>query len=58
MSGLEESLNPENFLRIHRSCIVNIDRVKELHPLFSGDYVVIMRDNRELTLSRNTATAF
>ena len=53
MSGLEESLNPENFLRIHRSCIVNIDRVKELHPLFSGDYVVIMQDKRELTLSRN-----
>ena len=53
MSGLEESLNPENFLRIHRSCIVNIDRVKELHPLFSGDYVVIMNDKRELTLSRN-----
>jgi two-component system LytT family response regulator len=53
MSGLEESLNPENFLRIHRSCIVNIDRVKELHPLFSGDYVVVMQDKRELTLSRN-----
>ncbi len=53
MSGLEESLNPENFLRIHRSCIVNIDRVKELHPLFSGDYMVIMQDKRELTLSRN-----
>jgi len=53
MSGLEESLNPENFLRIHRSCIVNIDRVKELHPLFSGDYMVIMHDKRELTLSRN-----
>ncbi|MDQ3062554.1 MAG: LytTR family DNA-binding domain-containing protein [Acidobacteriota bacterium] len=53
MSGLEESLNPEKFLRIHRSCIVNIDRVKELHPLFSGDYVVIMHDKCELTLSRN-----
>ncbi|HSK73863.1 MAG TPA: LytTR family DNA-binding domain-containing protein [Pyrinomonadaceae bacterium] len=53
MSGLEETLDPEKFLRIHRSCIVNIDRVKELHPLFSGDYLVILQDKQELTLSRN-----
>ncbi len=53
MGSLEESLNPEKFLRIHRSCIVNIDRVKELHPLFSGDYVVMLHNGQELTLSRN-----
>jgi two-component system LytT family response regulator len=52
MARLESSLDPEKFVRIHRSAIVNVDRVKELHPLFRGDYTVILRDGRELTLSK------
>ncbi len=52
MARLESSLDPEKFARIHRSAIVNVDRVKELHPLFRGDYTVILRDGRELTLSK------
>ena len=40
-------------MRIHRSTIVNIDRIKELRPLFNGDHVVILRDGTRLTLSRN-----
>lgn len=53
MKALEESLDPERFLRIHRSTIVNLERVKELEPWFNGEYRVILRDGRILTLSAN-----
>src|SRR5262249_15102954 len=53
MNGLEARLDPQKFLRIHRSTIVNIERVKELHPWFHGDYQVVLRDGTELTLSRS-----
>ena len=46
-------LPPGQFVRISRSAIVNIDRVKELQPLFHGEYAVILRDNTRLTLSRS-----
>jgi two-component system LytT family response regulator len=52
MNHLEARLDPDKFLRIHRSRLVNLDRIKELHPLFNGDYVVILHDGTELTLSR------
>jgi two-component system LytT family response regulator len=52
MARLEACLDPEKFARIHRSTIVNVDRVKELHPLFRGDYTVVLRDGRELTLAK------
>ena len=51
MNGLEGRLDPERFLRIHRSTIVNIERIKELQPWFHGDYIVILRDDRQLTMS-------
>jgi two-component system LytT family response regulator len=51
MSQMETCL-PEKFVRIHRSSIVNIDRIKELHPLFRGDYAVILRSGHQLTLSK------
>ncbi len=53
MSRLETILDPARFARIHRSAIVNIDRVKELHPLFRGDYEVVLRNGRKLTLHRS-----
>ncbi len=53
MSSLADRLDPEKFQRIHRSTIVNLDRVRELEPLFHGDYLVRLRDGTELTLSRN-----
>lgn len=49
---LEQKLDPEKFTRIHRSSIVNIDRIKSLHPLFNGDHLIILRDGTELNLSR------
>ncbi len=53
MSGLEARLDPEKFLRIHRSTIVNIERIRELQPWFHGDYIVLLRDGTKLTLSRS-----
>ena len=58
MAKLETRLDPKRFLRIHRSTVVHIDRIKELHPMFSGDYAVILRDNTELALSRNYRERF
>ena len=52
MNSIESRLDPKLFLRIHRSRIVNMERVKELHPWFNGDYAVILRDGTKLMLSR------
>ena len=53
MSALESRLPPEKFVRISRSTIVNIERLKELQPLYHGTYAVILQDGTKLTLSRN-----
>ncbi len=53
MNDLEAKLDPEKFLRIHRSAIVNLDRVKEMHAHFNGEYVVVLTDGTELKLSRS-----
>jgi two-component system LytT family response regulator len=53
ISTLESQLDPKKFLRIHRSTIVNIDRVRELQPWFHNEYRVILRDGTELMLSRS-----
>lgn len=58
MNSIEAKLDPSQFMRIHRSTIVNIDRIKELHPMFSGDYSAILRDGTELALSRNYRERF
>jgi two-component system LytT family response regulator len=50
--GLEAQLDPGRFLRIHRSTIVNLDRVREIQPLFHGEYRVVLHDGTKLTLSR------
>ena len=52
MHDLEGRLDPERFVRIHRSVIVNLDRIKEMHPHFNGDYIVVLEDGRQLRLSR------
>jgi two-component system LytT family response regulator len=53
MSGIEARLDPRCFVRIHRSTIVNIERIRELQPAFHGDYAVLLRDGKELALSRS-----
>jgi two-component system LytT family response regulator len=52
MSAMENKLPSNRFMRIHRSTIVNLDRVKELKAGLSGDYSVTMQDGSTLTLSR------
>ncbi len=52
MNGLEERLDPARFVRIHRTAIVRIEQIKELHPLFHGEYEVVLREGTRLTLSR------
>jgi two-component system LytT family response regulator len=52
ISGLAARLDPARFLRIRHSTIVNLERVKELRPLFRGEYLIILRDGTELTSSR------
>jgi Response regulator of the LytR/AlgR family len=52
MTGMESKLDPVSFMRIHRSTIVNLDRVKEVQPWAKGEYVVIMRDGTRLIMSR------
>ena len=52
MKRLEERLDPERFVRVHRSAIVAIAQVRELRPLPSGDYDVVLANGATVTLSR------
>lgn len=52
MNALEAKLDPEQFLRIHRSAIVNLDRVKELRPWFRGERVLLLGNGVQLTVGR------
>ena len=53
MGGLEARLDPGRFLRVHRSTIVNLDRVAEFQPSFSGDYVVVLKGGTRLAMGRS-----
>jgi len=53
ISRLEETLDPRVFARIHRSTIVNLNRIQEMQPWFSGDYVVLLQNGARLRLSRH-----
>jgi two-component system LytT family response regulator len=52
MAGLEAQLDPARFIRIHRSTIVNADRLRKLSPSFEGEYAVVLNDGTKLRLSR------
>ena len=52
MSNLERQLDPQKFCRIHRSTIVQLDRVASLEPYFHGEYVVLLHDGTHLKMSR------
>jgi two-component system LytT family response regulator len=52
MNSVEARLDPDLFFRIHRSHIVNIERIRELQPWFNGEYVVFLKNGTRLTLSR------
>lgn len=52
LSALEKSLDPETFLRIHRSIIVNVRRIKELEPALHGEYIVTLHNDVRLRSGR------
>lgn len=52
MTGMEDKLPSDRFVRIHRSTIVSIPAIKEIKPYFHGDYIVYMKSGEELKLSR------
>ena len=58
LADLERELDPRRFARVHRSAIVNLERVAEIRPLFKGDAVVVLEGGRELRVSRSYRSAF
>ena len=52
LSALERQLDGTKFLRVSRSAIVNLDHVKELRPMFKGEYVMILQSGKRLTMTR------
>jgi two-component system LytT family response regulator len=52
LSELETRLDPGSFVRVHRSTLVNVDHIAEMHPMFHGDCELVMRRGTRLTLSR------
>jgi len=52
LSGLESKLDPEEFLRVRHSAIVNLKRIRELRPLFKGEYEIVLQNGVKLTSSR------
>ena len=51
LTRLEQRLASHGFVRVHRSAIVNVDRIRELEPWFHGEFVVILKDGTKLTSS-------
>ena len=58
MDDIETRLDPQQFFRVHRSAIVNLSRVREIHPLFRGDCELRLADGVAVRLSRNRRRAF
>lgn len=52
LAGLAATLDPARFLRIHRGTLVNVERIREVHPLFKGSAEVVLHDGTRLDLSR------
>lgn len=58
LNNLETRLNPAQFLRIHRSFIINLDYIKEFIPHFNGEYFVVMENDAQVKLSRSYKNLF
>ncbi|MEP6764268.1 MAG: LytTR family DNA-binding domain-containing protein [Gemmatimonadaceae bacterium] len=52
LQSMEQSLSPSEFVRVHRSSMVNVSRIKEIQPWFNGEYVVILRNGTQVKTSR------
>jgi len=57
IAAAEIRLAPSGFVRIHRSALVNVERVRELRPLSKGEFTVVLHDGTELKLSRSFRSA-
>jgi hypothetical protein len=57
MAECEKRLDPIRFVRIHRSVIVNLQHVREVKPWYTGEYILLLSDGKELTLSRGYRSA-
>jgi two-component system LytT family response regulator len=57
LENLAQQLDPEQFVRINRSELVNLDRVKEMQPWFHGERRIVLKDGRELTWTRRFRAA-
>jgi hypothetical protein len=58
LSRLTERLDPRTFVRVHRSTVVNVDRVREVQPWFRSELVVILKDETRLTIGRSYRDQF
>ena len=58
LADLEKALDPAVFFRVHRSAIVNIGRIREIHPMFRGDSVLVLTDGAQVKLSRSRRDEF
>jgi two-component system LytT family response regulator len=58
MTDLEGSLDARRFVRVHRGAIVNIDRVREVHPQFRGDCTLVLANGTQVKLSRTRRSEF
>ena len=57
LTKLAEDLDPQHFVRVHRSAIVRIDRVREFQPAFHGDFVISLHDGTRVAMSRSYRAA-
>ncbi len=57
LQSLEQKLNPDTFVRVHRSTIINMDYVREVHTWFRGGHQILMKDGTQVRLSRYQAGA-
>ena len=58
MQSLEAKLDPDTFVRVHRSAIVNIEKIKEIYPRSNGDQDLVLQDGQQLMLSRKYRDRF
>jgi len=56
IGSISERLDPDRFVRLHRSVIVNVRKIKELQPCESGEYIAILKNGKELSCSRGYRT--
>jgi hypothetical protein len=52
MKAMEQKLDPSAFLRIRRSAIIRVERIKELHPLFNGEFEIVLKNGTKISSSR------